>query len=371
MHVYASASRMKAIVTAGGRGTRLRPITWTLNKHLIPLAGEPMLFNAFKKIAALGITEVAVNINPGDQEIARVCGDGSRWGLRLTYVEQEGGSCGVGQIIYSARAFVGDEDVLLYFGDNIILGSLRPFVEKFTREQLDCCLALARVPDPERFGVPELHEGRLVGVEEKPQHPKSPFAVTGIYLYRASAYFNAFSHTRPSARGEYEISDVHDWLIKNGDAVGYQEITGWWKDTGKPRDLLIGNQLLLNELSFEDAVVHPSVILDSAVRLEGRVKIEAGTVLSGATVVRGPVVIGAGAQITDSFVGPHTSVGGRVKLTGAEIEHSILMEGAEVSAGGRITDSIIGADARVLSSENGEWPSGRKLLVGESSVLEL
>lgn len=361
---------MKAVVTAGGRGTRLRPITWTLNKQLVPLAGEPMLFNAFKKIAAAGITEVAVNVNPGDRTVEDACGDGSRWGLRLTYIEQEGGACGVGQILWSARAFVGTDDVLLYFGDNIVLGSLRPFIERFQSQNLDCCLALSRVNDPGRFGVPELADGKLVGVEEKPEHPKSPFAVTGIYLYKMPAYLEAFQHIVPSARGEYEISDIHDWLIKQGRAVGYEEITGWWKDTGKPEDLLEGNQLLLDEMSREAPVMHETVQVHAAAKVEGWVRAEEGVVIGEGSVVRGPVVLGKGAVVERSFVGPHTAIGAGAKLIGTDIEHSIVMDSAHISAPGRTIDSIIGPHAVVAPCDEGV-PSGRRLLVGELSVIEV
>jgi glucose-1-phosphate thymidylyltransferase len=361
---------MKAIVTAGGRGTRLRPITWTTNKHLIPLAGEPMLFNAFKKLAAAGLVDVAVNINPGDTSIREVCGDGSRFGLRLQYIEQEGGACGVGQIIWSARDFVGDDDVLLYFGDNIVLGSLESFVSRFREGNLDACLALSQVRDPQRFGVPEFDGDRLVGVEEKPEHPKSSFAVTGIYLYKMAAYREAFSHITPSARGEYEISSINDWLIRQGYAVGHEEITGWWKDTGKPEDLLEGNQLLLNELSRAQAVVHPSAVVAPDASLQGLVRVEEGAVIGPGSIIRGPVHIGRGAVVEKSFVGPHTSIGNEAKIIGTDIEHSIVMDGAQIMVPGRTVDSIIGPRALVSSSAE-KLPIGRRLLVGELSVIDV
>jgi glucose-1-phosphate thymidylyltransferase len=362
---------MKALITAGGRGTRLRPITWTVNKHLVPLANEPMLFNAFKKVAAVGIKDVAVNVNPGETEIQKVCGDGSQWGINLTYIEQEGGAVGVGQIIHNAKEFIGDDDVLLYFGDNIVLGSLQQFVDKFNNENLDCCLAFSRVPDPQRFGVPELDaNGKVIGVEEKPENPKTDLAVTGIYLYKAPAHYEAFKNIKPSARGEYEISDIHDWLIKNDYKVGYEEITGWWKDTGKPGDLLEGNQLLLNEMTREDASQADSAEIGETVRIQGRVKIGENTKILGGSLIRGPVVIGDNVIIEDAYIGPHTTIGHRAQVLRTEVEHSIVMDDAKLEAETRIVDSIIGHNATIVP-EDVSLPRGHQLIVGENTYLEL
>ncbi|MBD3251603.1 NTP transferase domain-containing protein, partial [Candidatus Uhrbacteria bacterium] len=193
---------MKALITAGGRATRLRPITFTINKHLIPLVNKPMLEYALEKIQECGITEVAININPGETELQKILGDGSRWGMDITYLEQQGGPKGLAHIISNAAEWLGDEPFLFYLGDNIILGSIKSLVEKFQREELDCLLALSRVPDPQRFGVPELRNGRITRVLEKPSDPPSDFAVTGIYIYKSSI-LRACSDIQPSARGEY------------------------------------------------------------------------------------------------------------------------------------------------------------------------
>lgn len=362
---------MKALITAGGHGTRLRPITWTVNKHLIPLANEPMLFNALKKVAAVGVKEVAVNINPGDTEIAAACGDGSRWGLHITYIEQQGGPVGVGQIIWNAKDWIGDDDVLLYFGDNVVLGSLQKFVDKFVNEKLDCCLAFSKVPDPQRFGVPEFDSaGKLIGVAEKPAQPKSDFAVTGIYLYKAPIHYKAFENIIPSARGEYEISDIHDWLLKNNYQVGYEVVTGWWKDTGKPEDLLEGNQLLLNEMAVEDAIIAPDVKIDDSVKIQGRVKIGAGSRIGPSVLIRGPVVIGENVTVENSFIGPHSAISEGAIIQGAEIEHSIIMPKARINTRKRIVDSIIGENV-TIADDDANWPRGHRMVVGQNSYLEL
>ncbi|MBI2482576.1 glucose-1-phosphate thymidylyltransferase [Candidatus Uhrbacteria bacterium] len=344
----------KALITAGGRATRLRPITHTMNKHLIPLAGKPMIVHVIEKIVEAGITEIIVNVNPGDRELPKLLGDGGRWGASVRCVEQTGGPLGLGHILRVAEPYIGAEPFLFYLGDNIILGSIRRFVERFRAERLDCLLALARVPDPQRFGVPELRDGRIVRVEEKPSAPKSPYAVTGIYLYQP-VVFDAARAITPSARGELEISDVHTWLIERGHAVGYEEITGWWKDTGKPQDLLEGNQLLLGEPSFQSSIGDAS-IAEGAV-LQGRVRLGAGTRIEGRSLIRGPVVIGARCVIRDSYIGPYTTIGDEVTVIDTEVEHAIVFDGAQITAGRRVVDSIIGTQACACSSwgDQGCW----------------
>ncbi|HTK60554.1 MAG TPA: glucose-1-phosphate thymidylyltransferase, partial [Candidatus Baltobacteraceae bacterium] len=325
---------MKALITAGGRATRLRPITYTINKHLIPLANKPMIFYAIEKIAAAGIKEVGISVNPGEEELQKAVGDGSRWGVKISYIEQRGGPKGVAHVVENAKAFLGDEPFLFYLGDNIILGSINRFVEKFEREKLNCLLALSKVKDPQRFGVPELKDGRIVRVDEKPSDPKSDYAVTGIYVYDRN-FFEAFAHIKPSARGEYEISDIHTWLIENGKAVGYEEITGWWKDTGKPEDLLEGNQLLLNELASETR----EGAVDASAVIQGKVTIGKGTIIGPKSLIRGPVVIGENARIENSYIGPYTSIGNGVEIYNTEIEHSIVFDDVDLNCSTRIVDS--------------------------------
>ena len=362
---------MKAVIAAGGRGTRLRPITWTLNKHLIPLANEPMLFNAFKKVAAVGITDVALNVNPGEVEMMRaVCGDGSRWGLRISYLEQEGGAVGVGQILYSAREWIGEDDVLLYFGDNVVLGSLQRLIDKFYHEGLDASFAFVEVPDPERSGVPEFNaQGELVRIVEKPKVPPSRYAQTGLYIYKMPKYLEAFAHIVPSARGEIEIADINSYIIANGRA-GYQVMVGWWKDTGTPQALLEGNQLLLNEMTLEEATIDPSVSKLKDTRIEGRVKIGRDCLFGEKVLIRGPVVIGDCVKLSHAFIGPHTTLGNDVSVSRASVLHSIVMEGAQIDTPSQIVDSIIGRCATIIVSADAQ-PRGTRMVVGENSQLEI
>lgn len=357
---------MRALITAGGRATRLRPITYTINKHLIPLANKPMIFYAIEKIAETGVTEIGINVNPGEEEIQKACGDGSKWGVKLTYLEQKGGPKGLAHIIKNAKDFLGDEPFIFYLGDNIILGSIVPFVEKFKASGVNCLLALSKVKDPQRFGVPELRDGRIVRVDEKPAEPKSDFAVTGIYVYDANV-FKAVEAVQPSARGEYEISDVHTWLIDHGYAVGYEEITGWWKDTGKPEDLLEGNQLLLNEMT---SVSREGAKIDDAAVLQGKVSVGKGTTIGPRSLVRGPVIIGENCRIENSYIGPYTAIGNGVEIYNTEIEHSVVFDDVDLNCSTRIVDSMIGMNATVASAHS-TLPRGHKLVIGDNAIVEI
>jgi len=358
---------MKALITAGGRGTRLRPITYTLNKHLFPIANKPMIFHALEKVAKAGIKEVAININEGDKELPAAVGNGKKFGLKITYIEQKGGSLGVAHVIANAKKWIGKDDLLYYFGDNIIAGDLSKLIDKFYKDKLDCLLALSKVRDPERFGVPVIKNKHILEVQEKPKNPQSDFAVTGIYFYKP-VIIEAVENIKPSARGEYEISDAHTYLIKKGCKVGYSEITGWWKDTGKPEDLLEGNSLILTSLSGMEI---PFKQLESGWRLEGAIRIGEGTKLSGKVVIRGPVVIGRNCLIEDACIEPYTSIGDNVTVKGTEVSHSIVCDGTEIlECGVRIVDSLLGRNS-VVKAEDFTLPSGHKLVIGDNAQVEL
>jgi len=356
---------MKALITAGGRATRLRPITHTTNKHLIPLANKPMIFYAIEKIAEAGVIEIGININIGDKEIQQAVGSGDHWGVKITYIEQSGGPRGLAHIVKNAKDFLGDDSFIFYLGDNIILGSIKRFVEKFNNDHLNALLAFAKVPDPERFGVPEIRDGKVIKIEEKPSQPKSNLAQTGIYIYDHNI-MDAVENIPPSARGEYEISDANTYLIDKGFNVGYEEITGWWKDTGKPEDLLEGNQLILRDLAEKEkeADIAPGVTI------QGKVRVEKGSYIGGKSLIRGPVIIGKNCVIQDSYIGPYTSIGDNVRITNTEIENSIILERAEIKCGKRIVDSLVGHSS-IITASGDSLPWGHKLIVGDNSVVEL
>lgn len=356
---------MKALIAAGGRATRLRPITHSINKHLIPLANKPMLEYAIEKIAACGIVEIAININPGDMEIPGTIGDGSKWGVNITYLEQASGPKGIAHAVANAASWIGDDSFLFYLGDNIILNPINTLVEKFEREHLDCLLCLSRVQDPQRFGVPELKDGKIIRILEKPEFPPSDFAVTGIYLYR-SPMLEAVKSIEPSTRGEYEISDAHTWLIDHGYRVGYEEITGWWKDTGKPEDLIVGNSLLLDLIS--ESSIHPDAVIEEGAIIQGIVTIGAGTKIDSKSVITGPVCIGNNCVILKSVVHPHVSIEDSVSLDRTVIGDAIVMSETSLQCGPVIGSSIIGRKVRTIAKEDVQEP--HHFMLGDGTLIE-
>ncbi|MEX0869885.1 MAG: dTDP-glucose 4,6-dehydratase [Candidatus Spechtbacterales bacterium] len=359
-----TTNRMKALITAGGRGTRLRPITFTLNKHVIPIANKPMIEHAIEKVVRAGITDIGISINEGDRVLPQIVGDGSRFGAKITYIEQRGGALGLAHVVKNAREFLGDSDFLFYLGDNVILSDLNEFVNAFYEKRLNCFLALSHVKDPHRFGVPEIQGDRIVRVLEKPENPPSNFAVTGIYIYDKNIH-KAIENLQPSSRGELEISDAHTALIEMGYNIGHKEITGWWKDTGKPADLLEGNRLLLDNIQQRiDGFVAEGI------DVQGSVIVEKGAKVMGKGFIRGPVIIGENTKIMNAYIGPHTSIGSGALIEGVEIEHSIIMDRARIQAKKRIVDSIFGYNVRITASED-TFPKGNKMIVGDNSNVEI
>lgn len=356
---------MKGLIASGGRGTRLRPITTNRNKHSIPLANKSMIELAVEKLAAAGISEIGIVINEGDREMSDILGDGSRYGVNLSYIDQNGGALGVAHVISVGKEFLGDDDFVFYLGDNIILGEVQEFIDTFYEQKLNALLALSLVKDPERFGVPRIENNRIIEVVEKPKNPPSQYAVAGIYIYDKNIH-TIIDTLSPSPRGEYEISDAHTELIRKGFAVGYSEITGWWKDTGKPQDLLEGNQLLLSQIKESDIKGNR----DDTVIIEGIVIIEAGAQIKGKSFIRGPVIIGKNSIIKNSYIGPFTSLGQNCHIENSEIEHSLLMNDIRINSSKRIVDSILG-NSVIITDKEETFPKGHKLVVGDNSQVEL
>lgn len=356
---------MKALITAGGKGTRLRPITHTSNKHLIPLANKPMLFYAIEAVASAGITEVGIVVNPDTQdEIRKALGQGKSWGVNLTFILQEA-PLGLAHVVKVSQEFIGMDPFVFYLGDNVIIESIERFIDHFQKNNMNCQLVLAQVKDPERFGVPELRQGKIVSVEEKPSRPKSPFAVTGIYIYDYHI-FEAVHGIRPSARGELEISDAHQYLIDHGYEVGYSEITGWWKDTGKPEDLLEANRLIL------DRIIQPIEYegrVDSSSDIAGKVIVEKGAQIIRSQV-RGPVIIGENTVIENSYIGPFTSIHHGCEIRNSEVEYSIVLEDCHIiDVHTRIERSLLGREVEIVKCSS--KPLTQKFVVGDQSRIEL
>lgn len=366
---------MKALIAAGGSGTRMRPITHTRNKQLIPIANRPMLFHVLDSVAETGIKEVYIVINKGDKNIPAIVKDGAQWGLFVKYIEQHA-PLGLAHVVKIARPYIGDDNFIYILGDNILAGGLKKHLETFQRVQSNCHLLLARVRDPERFGVAVVKDNKIVRTVEKPKEFISDLVVTGIYFYDKSI-FKAVNAIKPSPVirdgyrkiAELEITSAHQWLLDNGYTVTYSVITGWWKDTGKPRDLLEGNQLLLTNI--EESKIEGEI--DKNVIVEGKIIVGKGTRIVNSereSVIRGPLVIGENCNISSSYIGPYTAIGNNVEIYDSEIEHSIVFDDAKVNSAKRIVDSLIGTNA-VISSAKKTFPTGHRLIVGDNSVVEL
>jgi len=353
---------LKALIASGGRGTRLRPITHTQNKHLIPIANKPILYYAIEAAVAAGITDIGIVYSAESQDVPNYVGNGSKWGVKITYIPQESPG-GLAQVVGLAESFVGKQKFVFYLGDNMVVGGIKRFIGEFEQSEYNCFLTLAKVKDPERFGVPEIKDGRIVRIEEKPKKPKSQYAVAGIYLYDHHI-FEAVKTLKPSTRGELEISDAHQYLIDKGYKVGHTEITGWWKDTGKPADLLEANRLVLDNLS-------PSTegVVDALSDVAGKVVIESGATIVNSKV-RGPVIIGKNSIIEDSYIGPFTSIGDRTEVRGSEVEYSIILRDCKIlSVGIRIEGSILGNDVEIV--EAGGKPRVHRFMIGDQSRVEV
>jgi len=353
---------MKGLVTAGGHGTRLRPITHTKNKHLIPIANKPMLMYALEYLRDAGIVDVGIVINAGDLEISSMFGDGSDFGLKLKYIPQEA-PLGLAHVVKIAEPFIGDDKFIFYLGDNILVGGIKQFIHEFETNGSNCHLVLSKVPDPQRFGVPEIVDNRIVAVEEKPKNPKSDYAVTGIYLYDQHI-FEAVNNIQPSARGELEISDAHQYLLDKQLFVSYSENTGWWKDTGKASDLLEANRLVLDNLTdLRNGEI------DSLSKVIGRVVLGKKSQIVNSTI-RGPAIIGEDVQIINAYIGPYTSLAGGCRIIGSEIEYSIVMDGTRIeNVDLRIEASLLGHGVEIIRTEI--KPRSHRFLIGDQSRIEL
>ncbi|MEV5708048.1 glucose-1-phosphate thymidylyltransferase [Actinoallomurus sp. NPDC052274] len=349
---------MKALVLAGGHGTRLRPITHTSAKQLVPIGNKPVLFYGLDAIRAAGIQDVGIIVGDTADEVRRAVGDGSRFGLRVTYIPQEA-PLGLAHAVLIAREFLGDDDFVMYLGDNFIVDGVRGIVEDFRRSRPDAHILLTRVDDPTRFGVAELDEtGRLVGVAEKPERPRSDLAIVGVYLF-TPAIHEAVRTIKPGDRGELEITTAIGRLLERGADVRSHVITGYWKDTGRVEDMLECNRLVLETLE-----PYNHGVLDDATEIAGRVVIEEGARVTGSRLV-GPLVVGAGATVRDTYVGPFTSIGPGCTLTDTELEFSIVMERSSVIGVRRIRDSLIGKDVEIKPAIS--TPQAHRFVLGDHS----
>jgi glucose-1-phosphate thymidylyltransferase len=353
---------MKALVLAGGAGTRLRPITHTSAKQLVPVANKPILFYGLEAIRDAGISEVGIIVGDTADEIMAAVGDGSALGIQATYIRQDAPR-GLAHAVLVAHDFLGDEPFVMYLGDNLIIGGISGLVDEFARDLPDAQVLLTQVPDPSQFGVAELGlDGRISRLVEKPKEPRSDLALVGVYMFGPKIH-EAVRAIAPSARGELEITDAIQWLVDNGLEVRPHMVTGYWKDTGRLEDMLDTNRKVLE--SFEPAV-HGKV--DESSRIVGRVVIEEGAEVIRSTV-RGPAVIGRNTRIVDTYVGPFTSIYHDCVIEDTEIEHSLVLEHSVIHGVGRIEDSLIGR--HVVMEPSAELPRAHRLMVGDHSRISI
>jgi glucose-1-phosphate thymidylyltransferase len=353
---------MKALVLSGGSGSRLRPITHTSAKQLLPVANKPVLFYGLEAIRDAGITDVGIVVGDTAAAIQEAVGDGGSFGLNITYIRQDAPR-GLAHAVLIARDFLGEEDFVMYLGDNFIVGGITPLVDAFRSGQPDAQIMLTHVSDPRQFGVAELDaSGEVIRLEEKPRHPRSDLALVGVYIF-TSAVHKAVEQLTPSWRGELEITEAVQWLIDNGHGVRSTTITGYWKDTGNVADMLEVNRMVLEGL---EPARHGMV--DAATELIGRVVVEDGAEVSASRIV-GPAIIGAGTRVSDSYIGPFTSVARDCTIADCEIEYSIVLRGASLQGVRRIEASLIGHDVEVTPAPR--VPKAHRLVLGDHSKVQI
>jgi glucose-1-phosphate thymidylyltransferase len=357
---------MKGLILSGGAGTRLRPITYTSAKQLVPVANKPILFYGIEDMAEAGIREIGIIVGDTRDEIIAAVGDGSQFGVGVTYIPQDE-PLGLAHCVLIAREFLGDEDFVMYLGDNMLQQGLTEFVDRFEGERADTAavaqILLSPVPDPHRFGVAEVDgDGHVVRLVEKPQDPPSNLALVGVYLFDPSIH-EAVRSIEPSGRGELEITDAIQWLIDHGHRVRHEVLRGWWLDTGKKDPLLESNMRVLETLE-------PRIEgkLDGDSKVEGRVVVEEGAELINSRV-RGPAIIGENTRLIDTYIGPYTAVAGGCEITDSEIEHSVVCDGCRIQGVHRLSDSLLGRNVEVMRS--GIRPRATRLMLGDDSSVDL
>ncbi len=355
------AADLKGLVLSGGRGSRLRPLTFTRAKQLIPVGNKPILFYVLEDIARTGIHDVGIVVGDTRDEVIAAVGTGDRWGLRVTYIEQPE-PLGLAHAVKVARDFLGDHPFLMYLGDNLLKQGVRQMVDKYLATRPNCYILLAEVPDPQRFGIAVVQGDRVISLEEKPRHPRSNLALVGVYIFDATIH-EAIDQLQPSWRGEYEITEAIQYQIDHGRTVHFDRVTGWWKDTGQPADLLEANRLVLEELTTD---IQGEL---EATTVEGRVAVGPRTRIVRSHL-RGPLIIGADCQIESAYIGPFTSIHDEVTITHSEIEYSIVLRGARIEhISRRIESSILGCNVYVTRADR--RPQAVRFTLGDQSRVEL
>jgi glucose-1-phosphate thymidylyltransferase len=359
---------LKGLILSGGKGTRLRPITHTSAKQLVPVANKPVLFYGIEAMAAAGVKDVGIIIAPDTgEEIRQAAGDGKRFGVRIEYIVQDE-PLGLAHAVLTAEPFLEESPFVMYLGDNLLQGGITDLVAAFREHEPDALILLTPVPDPENFGVAELADaapgevGRVVRLIEKPPQPATDLALVGVYMFTAAVH-DAARAIEPSGRGELEITDAIQHLLDTGRRVEPHIVRGWWKDTGRLEDMLEANRLILDNLTESVG----GELVDS--RVDGRVVVEEGALLERSTV-RGPAIVGAGAHLRDCYIGPYTAIGEGCRIANAEVEHSILLAGSSVcDLDGRMESSLLGRNVTVRRGDR--QPRAYRFMVGDNSDISI
>jgi glucose-1-phosphate thymidylyltransferase len=353
---------MKGLILSGGKGTRLRPITFTSAKQLVPVANKPVLFYGIEAIRDAGITDIGIVVGDTKADVMAAVGDGTAFGVKVTYIEQDQ-PLGLAHAVLVSEGFLKDDSFVMYLGDNLILGGIKELAEEFETYKPNAQILLAKVANPRQFGVAELKDGKVFRLIEKPEQPVSDLALVGVYMFDKNI-MTAVKSIKPSSRGELEITDAIQWLIDNGRTVHPHMVNGWWKDTGKLEDMLEANRMILD--SFATRI---DGHVDSDSKVEFKVVIEKGAEVIN-SVVRGPAIIGPGVRIVNSFIGPFTALDRNVQIINSEVEHSIILEGSSVKdVDRRVEDSLIGRNVEVGKSPL--KPTAYRFMLGDNSQVGL
>ena len=351
---------MKALILAGGKGTRLRPITYSLAKQLVPVANKPVIEYGIDAIVNAGIKEIGIIVIEPNSPIEESCGDGSRWGAKFTYIVQPE-PLGLAHAVATAKPFLGDDDFIMYLGDNLIKSSLSDLIAEFHEYRPSATVLLTKVADPTQFGVAEMENDKVVRLEEKPKQPRSNLALVGVYLFHRVIH-DIIADLKPSPRGEYEITEAIQGLIDRDMTVRSHIVTGWWKDTGTVEAMLDANRLILEDVEIrQDGTVTNS-------QVDGRVSIGKGASISNSSV-RGPAIIGEGCVIENSYIGPFSAIDKNSRILNSEIEHSIVLQDCEIDGVSRLDGCLIGRGAKVKKVQ--QKPSTLRLVLGDSSEVTL
>jgi len=355
-------AELKGLLLAGGHGTRLRPLTYTGNKHMLPIANKPMLMYGFDQMRAAGICEIGVILGPLQEGIVEMLGDGSKYGVKTTYIGQPDPK-GIAHAVLVSRDFLGDSPFVVHLGDNLLKDSIPKLSREFLSARADAMVVLCKVKDPSRFGVVEISDGKIVRLVEKPKEFISDLALTGVYFLRPTI-FPVIENLKPSWRNELEITDALQRLLEKGGKIAHHLVAGWWKDTGRPEDILEANHLVLKDLKNS---VNGKI--EEGVSTTGNIEVGHGAVIRKGAALRGPVIIGEESEIGEGArVGPYTSVGNHVRILEAEIENSIILDGTTVNCKEKLVDSIIGKNSTIMS-EHASESTGRRFVVGESTYI--